>query len=335
MIRQALMIKQALWIGTIALILNSTYAHAQVEGCGFTPSVGPSVHVPIGTFVTLHTTASAGLQPRGTVSQAHFSLSVPFWADVEPSSFWATWGMTSTDVRVDIESDTPTCIASGPWLFMGQDSNSSIGAVYGFGPVVFYDPHVIGHANRGHETMNFGAVKLNDSGSLRTFISFDSLAVYRNFAPKNVHPPFYITDTVPMHYPCDVANAGLYTSAWFRPINEGHYIDTAYLLDPLTNDSLPLILIGDCVTADASTSAFVKLPLQVYPTPCNQVANIALDGEALDELDIRNSLGITVRSYRNVNSDITVDAESLPDGIYFLHACSNRGMLVGRLVVVH
>jgi hypothetical protein len=52
-------------------------------------------------------------------------------------------------------------------------------------------------------------------------------------------------------------------------------------------------------------------------------------------VEIRNALGAIVQSYRNVNSDFTIDASLLPGGIYFIGARAGDSVDMKKLVVIH
>ncbi len=121
----------------------------------------------------------------------------------------------------------------------------------------------------------------------------------------------------------------------FHPTQIGHYIDTTYLYDPIRKDSTMLILIGDGVAPDVVNSPPQEVAMQVYPNPCDQFANIVLPPEASEQVEIRNALGAVVQSYPNVNSDFTLDASSLPGGIYFIEAKVWDAIVTKKLVVIH
>ena len=303
-----------------------------MEGCGFSPQNGGVLYVPAGTTAVYYTTAGAGLQDRGNVYDAGFTFGSVPKATIIPSGFEASgYGNTYCNVQIWIKSDTPECY---PWQLLGltEVGNSSVGAYYSFGPVVFYDPKIIGHA-KAPDSLSFVNTSVNDSTRSSFYVVLDSLGQYRAFKALNVTPPFRI-DSVSLQYPC-ISYGSNSNIAWFSPTKPGHYIDTAYLLDPLTNDSLPLILIGNAIAAGVAESTSDEPAMQVYPNPCDQFANIVLPSEGLEQVEIRNALGAVVQTYRNVNSDLMLDVSALQGGIYFIAARSEGAIVMKKLIVIH
>lgn len=309
------------------LILTLGEAHAQVEGCIFSPQDGGTLYIPIKRPFTFHLNATAGLLPRGNVWEASFEIAGPDWAKIAPTSFTAEWGNTSVDVTITLESDTPTCYNYAPWIFM-QDSKKTVGAAYGIG-AVFYDPSIIGHPKWTRDTLIFSSLRVGDSTSIGLTVYFDSFAVFRSFQASDVQPPFYIFDTIPMSYGC-VGNSG---RVWFRPSKAGTYTDRAYLVDPLTKDTVQLLLIGTSYAAGVSEEA--ARPLKLYPNPCDRTLTIERPDAEPVRVEIQNLLGEQVYSSRVMDTEASVDCAGLQDGVYVVSVTTGNARVTRKVVVAH
>jgi hypothetical protein len=322
----------------LLLSLNSVLARGQVEGGGFSPSNGGPAYVPAGTAVVYNTVASVEINVRGNVDDADFSFEGE--GTTTPSGFEAYRGLTTCNVQITIESDISECYNCNPCGITAIEvGNSSVGFFYSFGPVVFYDPHITGHAKAYSfqlpysDTINFGNTMVGDSVRSQFQLALDSLGQYRAFKAINAEPPFRTTDSIPMGYSCSQFSTSSFV--WFVPTQPGLYIDTVYFLDPLTQDSIPLVLTGNAYDADVAESTSDESAMQVYPNPCDRFANIVLPSQTLEQVEIRNALGATIQSFHGMNSDFTLDASSLPDGIYFIEGRTLGAIEVKKLVVIH
>lgn len=309
---------------TVFILLASLPAQAQ----GFNPFVENLGPAPIRTRVSFSATfEELGLSRSG---YDHIRLSCSPGLIADPSDFYVGYEDPKV-ISLSFDTDVAGCFGFGEpmgiWAY--GDSIRSYEALYVTASV--YDPNIVGKFLYS-DTLNFRTVSVGKIDTLSFELEADSIGMaYRNLAVHEVRTPFYSVDTI---YP-NFCAGGVNTTVRFAPSSPDHYIDTVYLLDPLTNDSLPLILIGDGVAPDVVNRAPEEVPMQVYPNPCNQFANIVLPSQALEQVEIRNALGDVVRSYQGVNSDFTLDASRLPDGIYFIEVRAKGAVITKKLVVIH
>ncbi len=196
-----------------------------------------------------------------------------------------------------------------------------------------YSTKIIGRVHLDEDTLNFMNVPIGTNTSLLLGVEIDTFgSIYRKLLPFNIQDPFSSPDSVvPSFGGCMLGNDYFI----FQPTQIGHYVDTSYLYDPIRKDSTMLILIGDGVAAGVAENTANEPAMQVYPNPCDQFANIVLPPDGLEQVEIRNALGAVVRSYRSVNSDLTLDASMLPGGIYFIEARSGATIVTKKLLVIH
>jgi hypothetical protein len=327
----------------VLISLNSQLARSQVEGGDFNPQDGGPMYVPAGASVVYKTSAHVDIKAYGNVGSADFVLDSCIQATITPAGFWAGRGPTNCNVQITIKSDTPECYPGcyqGYGIMASEVSNSSMSFFYSFGPVVFYDPHIIGHAKiysnhfPSSDSVSFYNTPVNDSAWSSFHVVLDSLGQYRKFRVLHVSPPFRI-DSIFLQYPCSY-NSSDPNTVWFSPPKPGHYIDTVYILDPLTNDSLPLILIGEGVAASVSNSLVEASRVAISPNPCDKHCTLSMSGGQIEHVIVRNLLGESVLDIPSMrNEDFTLSTAGLPNGIYFIEVRSNENVYRERVIVAH
>jgi Secretion system C-terminal sorting domain len=197
-----------------------------------------------------------------------------------------------------------------------------------------YNPRIVGNMRLYSDALNFKNVPIGTNDSVFLDVLMDTEgSIFRALLPLGVQKPFYSADSIIPEFCESLSTQGDYFH--FQPTQIGHYVETTYLYDPIRKDSTMLILIGEGVAPDVVNSTPQEPPMQVYPNPCDQFANIVLPSEDLEQVEIRNALGAVVQSYPNVNSDFTMDVSSLGDGIYFIEARSDGAIVTKKLVVIH
>lgn len=299
----------------------------------FFESLGPldDFHVPAGSTVTFKTSFIMGHTHPPTSWNVKLVPS-PGVVSTSPSSFFAE-DYSTTPITITIKSDTFGCLC---WPCMVNAEGDSGRWAYNHWTAlgVFYNPNIVGKL-KAPGTLDFGRVAVGHRDSLRYSITLwtpDSLAIYRTFQPVRISLPFAIfaiNDTPGLSYTCTTS----FSYAYFEPTKIGHYIDTAYLLDPLTNDSIPLVLIGNAYDAGVAEDAAPQVKL--FPNPCDQTLNVWLASEGISAVEIRNLLGEKVYSSRRSASELSVDCSSLPAGIYFARISTSRGAVQRQLVIAH
>ena len=324
----------------ILLLSDTTTSFSQVA-VWFDPYHSGPVVVPAGSRVVLHTTAFVYIQPRGDVMSAYFKIEGggPN-VEVNPQSFGGSnWGTWSTNITITIKSDTPQCYSySG--ITAVETNSSNIGCYYSFGPIVFYDTNVIGHAAAfAYDSLHvagslqFGTAPVGDSTWSRFHITLDSpLARYRKFIPIGFDTPFFLKDTISLDYGCMVDNP---IRILFKPESTGFFIDTAYLLDPLQHDSIPLILLGEGIAAGVSDNQPVA-NLRIFPNPADHEANISLTNGGIGIVTIYNMMGDGVMHVPLNGEDyLSLNTSALPTGLYYVEALTQEKVYRERLVVSH
>jgi hypothetical protein len=322
----------------VAFMLYTMPLRAQM---GFTPSSGPPMYVPAGTTVVYTTVASMFIEPRGGINYEDYVFDSLPQAIVTPGGISGGWGLTSLNVEIKIKSDTPECYQTwGMMATLVGDPES--GNFYLFGPVVFYDTTIIGHAKaystgpptyRPSDSVIFNTTLINNSAWSYFHVVLDSLGKYRTFRVLNVNPPFGI-DSISLQCFCNT-DLGQ-TPVGFSPVKAGHYVDTVSILDPLTNDTLPFILIGDAYAAGVNSVAAEANSLRINPNPCDRSAAISLSGEDIEEVTVQNILGERVFESRQEPSQfLNLNTSTLPSGIYFVEVRSGQGQYRQRIIISH
>ncbi len=326
------------------LVAFSTATEAYAQYGVFNPPMAPPFRVPVGTTLTFK---SQFTTPNNK------SMGVRFISgnglSVSPDSGYGY------DFLLTVTLTTSTGFCYEPTYGIVAEASNSTNQFLGLFCVcngVVYDTNITGYP-KAHpdttaywgddidfrtDTINFGSVRLNDSG-LHTFVvESDSFVfpTYRRFSAFDVHEPFGILDTIPLSYPCTGNGGGLYipTRASFHPTTVGHYFDSIHIYDPLTNDSIPLILIGDCVAAGIADN-LPALQFRMFPNPCDRAVNVWLSGEEFIAVEVWNVMGERVYSSRAVNSELAVDCSSLPAGVYFAEVRTKDRIVHQRLIVAH
>ncbi|MDP4198736.1 MAG: T9SS type A sorting domain-containing protein [Bacteroidota bacterium] len=229
-----------------------------------------------------------------------------------------------------MSSNIARCYAGPPQIFAYYDSIHFYGgASYYVVEGVVYDPKIVGKIS-APGTVYCGSVAPDSIAEIRIDIRNDSFAQYRQIKLLSVRAPFNLDDTIEMMYPCTEFITTPNCS--FHPIKPGHYSDTAYLLDPLTNDSIPLILIGECVAAGVADHTPTP-QLRLFPSPCDRQLNVWLSGEEASSVEIWNVMGKRVYSNRNAKSELAVDCSLLPAGVYFVDIRATDRTIRRRLIV--
>jgi hypothetical protein len=233
-------------------------------------------------------------------------------------------------LRISVFSPVPRSFC-GPgfvWAYYGDFGEIAFyGQGYDIGAVC-YDTNTVRHARLFPDTIRFYC----HSGDSLTepFDAYtDALDRYRAFEIlESVALPFEIQDSVPLSYQC----ISFLSYCKFHPTKPGHYIDTALILDPLTNDTIPLVLIGDAY--DASVSEEAAQPLKLYPNPCDRTLTLELPDDQPAEIEIRNLLGETVFS-RLLRNEESIDCSGLAEGDYFAWVSCNGTLSTRKLIVAH
>lgn len=280
---------------------------------------------------------------RGNLDGAYFAFSAPPGASVSPAGFYAQRGRTSVEVQITIKSDTSECYPYwAPEGISATCSKPPYEFTFFLGPVVFYDPKILGHgrvAEHGYphwiplDTLVFVNIALGDSETGYFGVGLDSLCIPRSFRAINVREPFRMMDTVALIYPCESSVIDRSTSVLFRPTVSGRFVDTIFLLDPLTNDSIPLILIGNAYVAGVENVAAPQF--RMFPNPCDRQLNIWLSGEEASAVEIWNVMGEKVYTSHAVNSELAVDCSLLPAGVYIAEVRMRDRSYRQQLIVAH
>jgi hypothetical protein len=301
---------------------------AQTDGITFYPSVEFFTHDSIGSTLTF----SLGVGASGVFNGVEISGT----SGVVPNPNYLNTnrsGNGGTQILVSVKLDRAGC-------FMGilSANGGSFTANCNITGYV-YDPRTIGRVYLDSNTLNFGGIAIGSEDSIFENVLYDTISnISVSLQPLNLRPPFASQDSIVSQYTnCGYLSSGLNYGWYFHflPTKIGHYVDTTYLYDLTRKDSTMLILIGDGVAAGVAESVPDEPAMQVYPNPCDQFANIVVPLEGLEQVEIRNALGAVVQSYRNVNSDLTMDVSSLPGGIYFIEARSEGAIITKKLVVIH
>lgn len=313
----------------VSSILITLSARAQV---GFNPNGGPA-YAPAGSTVTYHTVAQIWIQPRSGIYSVSLTADTTLpGVKVDPVKFGADlWGTTNVSLTITIHSDTPECYEYWGIGFSGSVQSSqgttTGGAFYTFGPVVFYNPRVIGHTQALNMTntsniVSFQNTAVGTSSESQFHVVVDSpLARYRAFTALNLNPPFHLVDSIPLDYGCQTH---IISTVKFLPDRAGTFEDTAYIVDPLSNDSLPLILAGTAYEA-AVASIQKSGEIRVSPNPAS--SEIQVLGAQRSFIHIYDLLGREVMDTKEV-ADGMLNISSLPIGTYMLQAGTQTRMLI-------
>ena len=234
---------------------------------------------------------------------------------------------------------------NGLWVHPSDFGPGTWVMIYGY----VYDPKTEGRAHVDTTTLNFGRVIIDTfvSQDLSQHVFIDSLGSrYRYLRLLDVRAPFFADDSIQPMF----AGTGIGMSPYclmdfdhrgfirFQPTQPGHYIDTAFLFDPLQGDSTMLILEGDGVNPPLKDVDFAPSQVSsvsIYPNPCSDVATVALHGMWFDQITILSILGTRVKEFRNVNSDLVLDASVVPDGFYVIEAQSRNKVMTKCFLVMH
>ena len=243
----------------IILIVVSLTIDAKSQWSNFNPPEAPIFRAPVGTKLTFTTQLTV---PASThiILKSYFS-----GLTAAPSDFYG-----SAFITVTVTSDPFFCWAPTDGIVAYDD----LGHLWGLFCVcqgIFYDTNVIGYPVAYSypyvttDTLNFGSVSVDNTAVLQFYVEVpgDSYPVYRRLNALNTEPPFLILDSTPLSYPCSESGLEIPTKVTFHPTAIGHFKDTVYLLDPLRNDSIPLILIGEGVAADVSDNS-IAADLHVF-----------------------------------------------------------------------
>jgi hypothetical protein len=215
-----------------------------------------------------------------------------------------------------ITSNAPRCyIPPGDGVVAYIDSQDvypgfPLFALSGF----FYDPNIIGKIS-GPDSLYFGSISDDTSANDHLGLRNDSLAAYRPIKVLSVDKPFSLDDAIEILYPCQYYYN--YTpNCSFHPTAPGHYVDTAKLLDPLTNDTISVVLIGDAY--DAGVNSVPEPQIKLFPNPCDRELNIDIPSEEVSQIKIYNLFGECVFSSKLQSGEATIDCSHLLSGIYFV-----------------
>jgi hypothetical protein len=325
----------------LLFVLVTTAAKSQT----FDPEEPPIFRAPVGetlTFTsqfTLPNNENMGVMFKS----GHQGLTV------SPSEFYGN----SILIMVTLSWPAYYCWApvDGIVAVASDDTNRTLG-LFCVCDGVFYDSSFIGYPFAHPDsdlsyvdlisetdTLNFGQVVVNDS-ALHTFVvENDSFPIYRRFTAFNVQAPFKILDTIPLSYPCEgLGGGGMYkpTRVSFHPMSIGNYVDDVNIFDPLRNDSIPLILIGEGVAASVSNSAEEASRIAISPNPCDKHCNLSMNDGQIEHVKARNVLGECMLDIPSLqNEELTISTASLPDGIYFIEIRTNEDVYQERVVVAH
>jgi hypothetical protein len=317
------------------LVILGSYSQsidAQQFGGGFTPDFVPNFCDSVGARTLKFTTSFYWYS--GSDTNQNFEFVGYQGITCSQSGACACYGypaQVDIDVYVNLDS-VPSCLYGplGLCAYMGNEC-VALFSINGY----TYNPQIIGEVSLQSDSLNFGNVPIGTDDSIYASIEIGTPgSVFRKLQPLNIKDPFSADSLIPLFGGCPAVP---FRSPYihFQPTQIGHYIDTTYIYDPIRKDSTMLILIGDGVAAGVTESTTAEPAMQVYPNPCDQLANIVLPSDGLVQVEIRNALGAIVQSYRNVNSDLTMDASTLPGGIYFIEARTGDAVVMKKLVVIH
>jgi hypothetical protein len=235
-------------------------------------------------------------------------------------------------IVIYITSKTPRCfVPPGDGVVAYVDSQDVYPSNFGYPEFylsgIFYDPKIVGKIS-GPDSLYCGSIKADTLAMTRISFCNDSLAQFREIVLLSVNPPFGLDDSIDMTYPC-ISYSDLGTCS-FHPTAPGHYIDTAKLLDPLTNDTISVVLIGDAYDAGVSTVPEPKVKL--FPNPCDRELQIDIPSDA-SQIKIYNLFGECVYTSKLQSSGGSIDCSDFPAGVYFV---SIDGMTSPqKLIVAH
>ncbi len=240
----------------------------------------------------------------------------------------------SDNLLIIITCDTPRCLPLPGYGFPPESSisayldSTSAGfyVIYG----VFYDPKVIGKVT-GPDSLYCGSIPYETSTNVRLTIRNDSLARYRQIKTLSVDEPFSLDDTIEMMYPCEeYVNT---PNCYFHPMKAGHFVDTAKLLDELTNDTTSVVLIGDAY--DAGVNSVPKQQVKLYPNPCDRELQIAIPSDETAQIEIYNLFGERVYNSNTQGNDATIDCSQFTAGVYFISIDGMTLRQIQKLIVAH
>ncbi len=318
------------------LLLFSLASKAQTAFLGFSPDSANFMADSIGSTLTFGVdVGAAGVYGAINLYGSEGVTSNPNWVTTDRSGMGGSGLFVTAQLyKLGCIIDTLTAVSTF-YDYASGGNYDSIAAFFMISGYV-YDPQKMGQVQLDKDTFNFGNVPIGKMESMFLSVRIDTFeSIFRELEPLNVQVPFSSADSISPEFDSCYNYSPSSDYFQFQPTQIGHYIDTTYLFDPIRKDSTLLILIGEGVAAGVAESRIVKPVMQVYPNPCDQFANIVLPSEGLEQVAIRNALGANVQSYRNVNSDLTVDASSLPGGIYFIEARTGDAVVMKKLVVIH
>ncbi|MDP4198735.1 MAG: T9SS type A sorting domain-containing protein [Bacteroidota bacterium] len=301
---------------------------------GFNPRFAPAFRAPFGSKVTFQTTFEKPFY-RGVPPEHIYLRGLPGISAV-PSDFIADYDGYGVGVTITV-IDSTTCLQPTDGMGAFNSAGQPVDIFY-VSNGVFYDPNLINHARiMPSGTINFGAVKVGGDSSQSFEVGTGSLDNFRTFSAIDVRSPFQVADPIPLSYHCGGPGTGgpnIPSGASFHPTIVGRFTDTAYLLDPLTNDSIPLILIGEAVAAGVAGDPPAP-QFHMFPNPCDRTLNVWLSGEEASAIEIWNVMREKVYSYRGANSELSVDCSALPAGVYFAQVRTKDRIIGLRLIVAH
>ena len=238
------------------------------------------------------------------------------------------------EIDISVFSDTPRCI---PLI-----SLNAKGATFSCGPATFFDTTVIGNPRilypwpYGYHDSNRIVFKNTNVGtrSVDYFCVGDpnSTARDRTFTIVNLNPPFSFDRSVSLSYPC-WGYYGPSVRVSFEPTLSGRYVDTVYLVDPFSNDSIHLYLNGDAFEAGVADEVVPQLKL--FPNPCDRSLTLELPNEEPATLEICSPLGVKVYSSHVGGGRLTVDCYGVPEGIYVASVSRGKSRFTRMFVVRH
>jgi len=320
----------------IIAILLPTKCFGQVTLYGgFSPGESPYFRAPIGTSVAFTARFSWSDPNWRTDGTDGYPPSPSFHCDssieIHVAQIDGSLGSGTDSLYIVIKSDSPRCYGpTGVGIYAHYDSNGVYaGDPYYFLPGVFYDSNVIGKLVFS-DSLYCGSVPIDSMAKVRLNIVNDSLAQYRQIKVLSVDEPFSLDDTIEMMYPCEDNYS---SNCYFHPTKPGHYVDTAKLLDSLTNDTISVVLIGDAY--DAGVSDVPAPQVKLYPNPCDRELQIEAASQEVMQIEIYNLFGECVYSSNTQGADAAIDCSHFPAGVYFVSIDELTSHQTQKLIVAH
>jgi hypothetical protein len=323
---------------TIALCLLSKALYCQPEP-GFSPNAAPLFRAAMGTVVKFQTIWKMPFFRNFPATHIHLQGYPGITAD--PTDFDASFDGFGVPITITV-SDSTVCYlpTDGICSSGSQDLNGCFLVCRG----LFFDPKSVDHATAHpvtslwsdqSDSVNFGSVGVFSSATKYFVILTGKLSAYRTFDVIRQRSPFQILDTIPLSYGCltDFGGVDIPTPVSFDPIKPGHFVDTVLLLDPLTNDTIPLVLIGDAVDADVSETP--DQALKLYPNPSDRNLSIQLPEDEVADIEIRNLLGERIYSSRMLSNEASIDCSTLPNGVYVALISTVNARISRKVVISH